>query len=242
MDTTKLKMKEESKSNSMSSSGATSGNYDENKDKVDPLALPNGSRLPRKWKPMVSEKNGGRTTKRNILIEAAKKGRNSKCQRCQYESSWKCHLNRHIQIHTGERPFQCNVCFKTFTQKTSLNRHTNFMHQYFNPVARSVAVAFTSEVKWPTKEKCKSQPYDCPICLESFIRKEALIVRLRFHVNELPFRCLKCGRRFAEEKAKESHEKRCKRRSFECYLCRYKCFNNSDVLRHMQAIVFISTF
>ncbi|XP_031624475.1 Krueppel-like factor 2 [Contarinia nasturtii] len=37
---------------------------------------------------------------------------------------------------------------------------------------------------------------------------------LRTHVKQLPFDCSKCGQRFADENAKQSHEDHCKRRRF----------------------------
>ena len=54
--------------------------------------------------------------------KTAEKSRNFECNVCHKSFIVKRSLQRHQQIHTGEKPFQCKVCTKQFSrviQKTS---------------------------------------------------------------------------------------------------------------------------
>ncbi|XP_031633576.1 zinc finger protein 786-like [Contarinia nasturtii] len=55
-----------------------------------------------------------------------------------------------------------------------------------------------------------------------------------YSTKQLPFACIKCGQRFAQENKKQLHEDRCKYRRFECYLCPHQCFDKGHLNQHMQ--------
>ena len=46
-----------------------------------------------------------------------------RCSFCSYESLFKKDVIKHERIHTGERPFKCDVCSMAFSQKSTLKTH-----------------------------------------------------------------------------------------------------------------------
>ena len=47
------------------------------------------------------------------------------CKACPFSCYHKGDFVRHMRIHTGEKPFQCNKCLARFSLKQSLQRHQN---------------------------------------------------------------------------------------------------------------------
>lgn len=95
-----------------------------------------------------------------------------------------------------------------------------------------------------TKERCKngtrttinskSKPkkasvhtYTCTFCLKKYCTDFGLIEHeRRHHSDRLPFECRVCRKRFNEIGEMNGHESDCKRRRFECYLCRFSSLHS----------------
>ena len=45
----------------------------------------------------------------------------NKCNQCQYASSVKSSLRRHLKMHSGEKSNKCNLCDFASSQKSQLN-------------------------------------------------------------------------------------------------------------------------
>ncbi|XP_077584855.1 zinc finger protein Helios isoform X2 [Stigmatopora nigra] len=84
---------------------------------------------------------------------------------------------------SGDRPFQCNQCGVSFTQKGNLLRH----------------------IKLHTGEK----PFKCPFCNYACRRRDALTGHLRTHAVGKPHKCNCCGRSYKQRSSLEEHKERC---------------------------------
>ena len=92
-------------------------------------------------------------------------------------------LTAHKRSHTGDKPYNCVICRKAFTEKGNL-----IIHERIH-----------------TGDK----PYTCGICGKSFADKQHLIRHARSHIGEKPYGCEMCGRSFKTKEGHKFHQFKC---------------------------------
>ncbi|KAL6100655.1 znf148 [Pungitius sinensis] len=105
------------------------------------------------------------------------------CDHCNAAFRTNYHLQRHVFIHTGEKPFQCSQCDMRFIQKYLLQRHE----------------------KIHTGEK----PFRCDECGMRFIQKYHMERHKRTHSGEKPYQCDYCHQYFSRTDRVLKHRRMC---------------------------------
>ena len=60
-----------------------------------------------------------------------------KCDICHHSCSQKGDLKKHIEsVHEKKKPFKCDICEKTFNRKDNMATHVSKVHEGTNPSSK----------------------------------------------------------------------------------------------------------
>lgn len=122
---------------------------------------------------------------------------------------FKHHLEKHLLTHSEKKPFQCDICNKTFKRKNHMKTHTKLIHE-------------------------NTTMHQCDICNKKLRSKDALVFHLKRHTKEYCIKCEKCGFGFVRMFEYRKHVKvKHGVSNFICNVCGVSCCDKTSLERHI---------
>ncbi|KAI5634970.1 zinc-finger associated domain (zf-AD) domain-containing protein [Phthorimaea operculella] len=174
----------------------------------------------------------------DLRVEGIGKSRVFYCKECEYKSFRIKDMITHQVIHTGDRPYKCDLCPKTCTQQSSLLAHKESAHgEYKAEMACQYCGKFIKGRNriYRHLKRHTEQSVQCEVCLKTLKGKVSLQQHMRRHSGVKSYTCEKCAHSFYTIAELSNHKRTAHNKVkvwFKCDLCEYKASRKEIIKRH----------
>ncbi|KAG5201718.1 hypothetical protein MJG53_011871 [Ovis ammon polii x Ovis aries] len=159
------------------------------------------------------------------------------CSFCKFTSSRVSSLNRHVKIHSTEKPHVCHLCLKAFRTVTLLRNHVN-THTGTRPhKCADCDMAFVTSGELVRHRRYKhthEKPFKCSVCKYASVEASKLKRHIRSHTGERPFQCSLCSYASKDTyKLKRHMRTHSGEKPYECHICHARFTQSGTMKMHV---------
>ncbi|XP_028394595.1 zinc finger protein Gfi-1b-like [Dendronephthya gigantea] len=158
------------------------------------------------------------------------------CVKCKKVFATPHGLEVHVRrSHSGKRPYQCNLCEKSFGHSVSLEQHkaihTN--ERVFECKQCNKTFKRSSTLSTHMLIHSDTRPFPCEYCGKRFHQKSDMKKHTYIHTGEKPHVCRECGKAFSQSSNLITHSrKHSGHKPFVCTICSRAFYRKVDLRRH----------
>ncbi|CAH0728343.1 unnamed protein product, partial [Brenthis ino] len=148
------------------------------------------------------------------------------CTVCGRRFNQSGHLAIHMRMHTGERPYPCDLCSKAFKVKVP---------RVFSIV--NIMVWRQVERDDHRRTHTGERPFACNACPKTFTAAARLREHARIHTDQRPYKCDICGAAFRRPYARTVHTLiHTGEKPHECDICGTAFRRSGDMWKHKRTL------
>ncbi|XP_049885692.1 zinc finger protein 501-like [Pectinophora gossypiella] len=175
---------------------------------------------------------------KNFRIEGEGRARMFYCKECEYKSIRIKDIATHWVIHTGDRPFKCDLCPKTCTQLSSLTAHKETAHAEYK---LEIACHYCGKLIrgrnliYRHLRTHTDKGIECQVCHKILKNRSCLANHMQRHSGHKSYTCEKCAHSFYTMSELSNHKRMVHHKAtnwYKCEQCEYKSLRKCNIKRH----------
>ncbi|KAG8556037.1 hypothetical protein GDO81_017907 [Engystomops pustulosus] len=187
-----------------------------------------------------------------VLEENSKKS--LQCPKCDKVFDRVGKYESHTRVHTGEKPFECDICNMRYSTKSYLTVHRKKHSSETDLPRKDHKCPFCSKLhasrktlvkhvrrfhaenaqEFVTIKRIKNDGWKCDICNKSFMRQLHLQEHMLLHSQDKPFKCTYCDEQFKSRFKRLKHQEKYHLGPFPCPICGRQFNDSGNLRRHIE--------